>query len=338
MMLRRLLISGLLFVSLLVTGLVGYVTIEGWSLLDALYMTVITVTTVGFEEVRPLSDGGRIFTSVLVLLGVGVAFYILTVVMSTIVEGDLALLLGVQRMRRKIEALRNHYIVCGFGHVGEEIAREFQGRKVPFVIVDSSPEALGRARKLGYVYVEGDATVEEVLIDAGIQRAHSLLAACDSDASNIYMVLTARALNPNIVIVARAVDPASEPRMRRAGADRVMALYRIGGRRMALCAQQPFSVDFMDTLTRGRRGEQILAELEVSEASALAGRTVREAVPASSPVTVLGVRKLNGDILAGPQGDDHVLELGDLLIVMGEEKEVQLVGRRREDMVGPPSP
>lgn len=142
------------------TGIVGYVLIEGWSFLDAFYMTVITVTTVGFQEVRPLSDEGRIFTSGLVILGVGAAFYLLTAVVATVVEGELGLLLGVHRMKTKIEALRNHYILCGFGRVGEEIARDFQGRRVPFVIVDLNPEALERAQKLDCLYVEGDATAE----------------------------------------------------------------------------------------------------------------------------------------------------------------------------------
>lgn len=328
MIVRRLLISGSLFLGLFVTGLVGYMVIEGWSFLDALYMTIISVTTVGFDEVRPLSDGGRIFTSGLVVLGVGAAFYTLTAVVASVVEGELGLLLGVRRMKTKIEALRNHYILCGFGRVGEEVARDFQGRRAPFVIVDSDPNALERAEKLGYLHVEGDATAEDVLIDAGIQRAHSLLAACDSDASNIYIVLTARALNPNVVIVARVVDPDSEPRMRRAGADRVIALYRIGGRRMALSAAQPLIVDFMDTLIRGRRSEHILAELEVADGSPLAGRTIREIVQESTRVTVLGVRKPDGTIVAGPKGDD-ALEQGDLVIVTGDEEEVQLLGRER---------
>jgi voltage-gated potassium channel len=334
---RRLLISSALFVGLFVTGVVGYILIEGWSFLDAFYMTVITVTTVGFQEVRPLSDEGRIFTSGLVLLGVGAAFYLLTAIVATVVEGELGFLLGVRRMRTKIEGLRNHYILCGFGRVGEEIARDFQGRRAPFVIVDLNPEALERAQKLDCLYVDGDATAEDVLIDAGIREAHSLLAACDSDATNIYIVLTARALNPNIVIVARVVDPASEPRMRRAGADRVIALYRIGGRRMALSAVQPFVVDFIDTLASGRRSSHILAELEISEGSALAGRPVRQVVQGSSRITVLGVRKPDGTTLASPHGDD-TLELGDLVILIGDEEEVRLLGRRREKTIERPAP
>jgi voltage-gated potassium channel len=322
---RRLLISGSLFLVLFVTGIVGYVVIEGWSFLDAFYMTVITVTTVGFQEVRPLSDEGRIFTSGLVILGVGAAFYTLTTLVVAVVEGELGVLLGVYQMRRKIEAMRNHYILCGFGRVGEEIAHDFQEREVPFVIVDSGHEAVQRAQRLGYLYVEGDATAEEVLIDAGIKRARSLLAACDSDPTNIYIVITARALNPNVVIVARVVAAASEPRMRRAGADRVIAIYRMGGRLMALSAAQPFVVDFMDTMTKGRQTEHILAELEVSERSALAGRTVGELIQASPHVTILGVRKRDGTIVVSPHGDD-ALELGDLVIVIGDEEEVQLVG------------
>ncbi|MGQ9571665.1 MAG: potassium channel family protein [Dehalococcoidia bacterium] len=315
---RRLLAGVFLLAGLLALGIVGYILIEGWSFLDALYMTVTTVTTVGFREVKPLSDEGRVFTIFLILFGVGAAFYILTALVALVVEGDLGLALGLRRMKGKIEALRDHHILCGFGRVGEEIAREFRARGVPFVVVDSNPEAIERARKHGYLLVEGDASSDATLLEAGIERARCLLAASDSDSGNTYIVLTAKALNPRLFVVARAGQPASMTPMVRAGAERVISPYSIGGRRMALSALQPLVVDFIETLAKGRHGEQILAELEVSEGSGLAGMTIEGCLRDCRGAVVLAVQKASGDVQVGPRGGT-VLELGDRLMVLGSE-------------------
>src|SRR3990170_3438036 len=177
---RRTATGVVLFVGLLVFGVAGYMLIEGWSFLDAIYMTVTTVATVGFREVQPLSTGGKIFTLFLIIFGVGVALFVLTAVVQIAVEGEVGRLLGVRRMKGKIAGLSNHYILCGFGRVGEEIAREFAVRHIPFVVVESNPEALARLRPRPYLYVEGDATTDAVLTEAGIERAGGLLAASDS--------------------------------------------------------------------------------------------------------------------------------------------------------------
>jgi voltage-gated potassium channel len=319
---RRLLIAALLLSALLVLGVVGFMLIEGWSFLDALYMTVTTITTVGFREVKPLSEGGRIFTIFLILFGVGVAFYILTTLVATVVEGDLGLALGVRRMKGRIEALRDHYILCGFGRVGEEIAREFTDRKAPFVIVESVPESLERARKQGYLIVEGDAATDATLLEAGIERARCLLAASDSDAGNTYIVLAAKALNPHVFVVARAGQPVSEERVRRAGAERVISPYNIGGRRMALSALQPLVLDFIDTLATGRHGEQILAEIEVTQESGLAGLTIEGCFINCPGATVLALQKPTGPIRVGPR-PGIVLEAGDRLMVLGDEQDLE---------------
>ena len=320
---RRLLVAALLLPAVLVLGVAGYMLIEGWSFLDALYMTVTAVTTVGFREVQPLSDGGRIFTIFLILFGVGVAFYILTTLVATVVEGDLGLALGVRRMKGRIEALSDHYILCGFGRVGEEIAREFTDRKIPFVIVESNPESLERARKKNYhLIIEGDAATDATLLEAGVQRARCLLAASDSDAGNTYIVLTAKALNPRLFVVARAGQPISEERVRRAGAERVISPYSIGGRRMALSALQPLVLDFIDTLAAGRHGEQILAEIAVTQESGLAGLTIEGCFINCPGATVLAIQKATGPIQVGPR-PTTVLEVGDRLMVLGDEKDLE---------------
>jgi voltage-gated potassium channel len=320
--LRRLAIGGTAALILWTVGIVGYMAIEGFSFLDAVYQTITAVTTAGFGEINPLGSGGQIFTIVIIILGIIVILYILTAVMQIAVEGELENVLGVRRMKGKIEALHEHYILCGFGRVGEEIARDFIARGLPFVIVDSNPQAIERARKQDYLLVEGDASSDATLLEAGIERARCLLAASDSDSGNTYVVLTAKALNPALFIVARAGQRASATPMLRAGADRIISPYSIGGRRMALSALQPLVVDFIDTLAAGRHGEQILAELEASEESGLAGMTIEGCFQACPGATVLALQKSSGAILVGPRGTT-VVELGDRLIVLGSESELE---------------
>lgn len=331
---RRLIVGAGLLLGLLALGTAGYAAIEGWSILDALYMTAITVTTVGFREVQPLGTGGKIFTIFVSLLGVGTALYILTAVVATVVEGELGLALGVRRMMSRIEALHDHYILCGFGRVGEEIAREFRERGAPFVIVESREESLERARAKNYLIVEGDATQDDTLLRAGIRRARALLAASDSDSGNTYITLTAKALSPETFVVARVGQPASEERMRRAGADRVISPYSIGGRRMALSALQPLTVDFIDTLAASRQGEQMLAEVEITEKSTLLGRAIADVFQVCPRATVLGIQKPTGSMVVGPR-PNAVLELGDRLMVLAREEEVAVLSRPAPS---PPAP
>lgn len=324
--LRRLAIGILLLAVLLGTGAVGYMIIEGWSLLDAVYMTVTTITTVGFREVQPLSTGGRIFTIFLILLGVGVAFYILIGVVTLVVEGELGLALGVRRMKAKIQALQDHYILCGFGRVGEEIGREFKERRVPFIVVEANPEAIARARQRGFLLIEGDASQDEILLDAGVERARCLLAASDSDSGNTYITLTAKAIRREILVVARAGQPKNQEKMLRAGADRVISPYLIGGRRMALSALQPLVLDFVDTLVAGSGlGEHVIAEVEATPQSGLVGRALRDVLRRTEKTTILAIQKPDGEVTVGPESS-ATLQEGDRLIVLAPEADVEALG------------
>ena len=323
---RRLIVGGAGFVGLLVFGVAGYMLIEGWSFLDALYMTVVSVTTVGYSEVRPLSDSGRVFTIFVIFFGVGMAFYILTAVVQAVVEGELGQALGVRRMESKIEALRDHYILCGFGRVGEEIARRLGEHNAPFVIIDSNPQAAERARRHGHLLIEGDATQDSVLEEAGIRRARGLMAASDSDADNTYITLTAKALTPDIIVAARAGQPSGEPRLRRAGADAVISPSGLAGRRMVLSALQPLMVDFIDLLTSGNRGEQLLAELVVVENSLIAGQEVHQALHDVPATTLLAIQHADGEVLVGPPSS-YALRPGDRLMLLSREEEMETLGR-----------
>jgi voltage-gated potassium channel len=318
--------AALLLVSITIAGTTGYIVIEGWSFLDSLYMTVIVLTTIGFHEVRPLDNSGRIFTISLAVIGVGGIFYALIAVFQFLIEGEFGSILGRQRMNAKIQSLNKHYVLCGFGRVGEEVAREFVGRKVPFVVVDQVEEACERATKRGYLLLVGDATNDEVLREAGIERAVCVLAASDSDSGNAFIILTAKALNPQIFAVARAAKPESRARLQRAGADRVFSPYIIAGRQMAVSAVQPAIVEFIDTLS-GSDGGAVIAEVEVSPESGLAGQTIDTVLSGRQTITVLGVRDRSGKVTVGTPRE-NVLEVGDRIIVTGAEDELETIQAR----------
>ena len=313
-----------LLVLLPIVGTAGYMIIEGWGFLDALYMTVTTITTVGFREVQPLDDAGKIFTILLAIFGIGAIFYGFISLFQFVLEGELGMLLGVRRMKGQIENLKDHYILCGFGRVGEEIAREFANRNLPFVVIESNAEAIERCRLRGHLLLPGDATSDAILKEAGIERARVLLAASDSDAGNTFIVLTAKALSPKLFVVSRAGLADSEPRMLRAGADRVFSPYTITGKQMALTALHPMVVEFIDTLATRRDGAPVLAEIDVSEASGLDGRTIHDVLHTCQTVSVLGLQKPTGELHVGPNADTR-LRLGDRIIVMGQEAELEAI-------------
>lgn len=235
---RLRLARGLLtLVVLVVVGIVGYVVIEGWSVLDSAYMVVLTFTTVGYAEVNPLSSTGRLFNMALMVVGIGVMFYMLTGMVQVVVEQEV--LRGIvrrHRMRSQLSRLTGHFIVCGFGRVGRAVAFTLQKESVPLLILDKDEEALTDAQDLGYLYFRGDSTRDADLLAAQVKDARGLVAATGDDAENVYISLTARGLNPDLLIVARASSPDAEDKLRRAGADRVVSPYDIGGRHMAQTA------------------------------------------------------------------------------------------------------
>jgi voltage-gated potassium channel len=330
---RNLLYAAGLLVAMPVIGTAGYMILEGWSFLDALYMSVITLTTVGYLEVEPLDTSGRIFTMIYAVCGVGAIFYALFSLFQFLLEGELGSFLGVRRMKGQIGNLRDHYILCGFGRVGEEIARELTERGLPFVVAEINAEAIERAERRNVLLLVGDATTDEVLRAAGIDHAQCLLAASDSDSGNTFIVLTARALKPDLFIVARAGNPESEPRMLRAGANRVFSPYITAGRQMALAAIQPMVVEFIDTLAVRQVGGSILAEIEVSEESGLIGQTIHDVLHASETIVVMGLQKANGQLQVAPPATT-ALEAGDKVIVMGSEDELEQIRPVRGQAVG----
>ncbi len=314
---RNILRTVLVIISLVAVGTIGYMLLEGWPFLDALYMTVIVLTTIGFAEVRELDDAGRVFTIALAVTGIGAIFYALIAVFQFLIEGELASILGSQRMKRQIEHLRDHYILCGFGRVGEEIARQFKQHDVDFVVVETDQKSIARGSRLGYFMLIGDATSDQVLTEAGIAHAVSLVAASDSDAGNTFIVLAAKALNPDLYVVARASQAESPPRMTRAGAQRVFSPYASVGRQMALSAMQPMLAEFIDMPAMAEGGHGLLAEIEVSEGTG-AGGTVGALLGGLRDVTVLGVQKKTGELTVSPPMSTQLLA-GDHVIIIASE-------------------
>lgn len=231
--------SLLALTALMAVGILGYMRIEGWSFMDAAYMTILTFTTVGYDEVRPLSSAGRVFNMIMMVVGVGVMLYILTSIVQIVVEEEiLRNLFRRRRMRTQLANLRNHYIVCGFGRVGREVALTLQQESALLVVMDRRPEAMSEAEELGLLGVEGDPTKDEDLLTVRVREAYGLVAATGSDTDNVYITLTARGLNPNLRIVARATREDAEAKLLRAGADVVVQPQAIGGRHMAQSAME----------------------------------------------------------------------------------------------------
>ncbi len=307
-----------LLLAVLVIGTVGYV-ILGFGTLDAMYQTVTTVATVGFREVQRLDAAGKIFTMVLILLGVGATLYAFSVLIETLFEGRLQDLLGRRRMERTIAAMRDHVIVCGWGRVGRAIASEVATAGRELVVVDHDA---GRLADCPHATVLGDATEDAVLAQAGLDRASAVVAAVDQDAENSFIALSARATRPDIFIVTRARSVDSEEKLRRAGADRVVNPQHIGGSRMAAFVLRPHVAEFLDVVMREHSLEFRLEEIVVGARSPVAGMTLREAhLRDRTGALVLALRDPDGQFVTNPTPDTHIEPL-HVLIAIGTEAEL----------------
>ena len=310
---RRVRWPALAVVLALAYGVAGYMLLEGWRFLDALYMTVTTLTTVGFREVRPLDDGGMVFTLTVITIGVGLVLTTVTAVAQWVLEGQWGERTRRHRMQRRIDDLTGHFIVCAYGRVGRAVARELEAQGASFVVVDPDEGLVERMRDEGVAYLIDDPSHETVLHSAGVGRARGLVCAVDSDATNVFIALVARALNPDLFIVARASEPGSDRRLLRAGANRVVSPFVSSGRHMALVAMRPSADDVVALETSGA-ASMALEEVRVEQGSLLEGMSVGQAL-GSTPV--LAVRHAGGQIIPNPPADLQ-LRLGDLVLLLGE--------------------
>jgi len=309
-------------------GTTGYVAIEGWGVFDALYMTVTTVATVGFREVHPLSRAGQVFTLLLIVSGVGTAFYTATLLATAIVEGGLHRRFERRRIERMLEGLRDHFILCGYGRIGSMIADELDQQKVPFVVIERSAERVQQVLLRGWLAVAADASRDEVLERVGIHRARGLIAAVGTDAENVYTVLTARVVRPDLFIVARVESDDAEPKLRRAGADRVISPYHIGATHMAQSALRPAVVDFVQLATSSGHLDLSMEQVKIVEGSPLVGQTIVEAgIRQKFGLIVVAIRRAEGTMDFNPS-PESVIRAGDELVVLGRPQSVKALEER----------
>jgi voltage-gated potassium channel len=312
-----------LLASVIVGGTVGYVLIEGWSPWDAFYMTVITVTTVGYKEVHDLSWAGQAFTVVLLLGGVGTALYTFTFLATAIVEGGLPKRLQRRRLSHMLDTIHDHFIVCGYGRIGAIVTDQFRRQSIRFVVVERDAVRAHAALDLGMLVVSADATREDVLKQAGIDRARGLIAALGTDAENVYTVLSARVLNPSLFIVGRAEGEDSVVKMERAGASRVISPYQIGAMQMAQTALRPTVVDFVALATNVENFELSMEEITIGATSPLAGQTIIGAnLRQRFGVVVVAIQREADRMEFNPE-PDAAMRAGDKLVVLGRPESLK---------------
>lgn len=321
--LRRIVfIAGLIALTLFI-GTAGFELLEGYPPFDAFYMTLITITTVGYQEIRPLSQAGRIFNSFLIFFGVSAMFVAVGAMTQTIIELELQERFGKRRKKRMIDQLRNHFIVCGFGRVGRNAAMELQRAKKPFLVIDRNEARVDRAMRAGMLAVVADATRDECLREAGVLSANGLIAALPGDAENLFIILSAKTLNPKLTVATRASEEEAGEKLRRAGADTVFAPYTMAGQRLAHALVRPHVVEFFD-FAANAVGPRIMTEqVWVAPDSAAAGKPLSETLlSGESGVIILAIRKANGEMLFNPSPATQISG-GDYLIVLGEQPRLQ---------------
>ncbi|HYY55850.1 MAG TPA: potassium channel protein [Pyrinomonadaceae bacterium] len=314
-------------------GSIGFHLIEGWSLSESLYMTVQTVTTVGYGDMPPRTGGGRAFATIFMIIGVGTVAYALSSTVQTIVQSEIIATFGERRRHREMSKLRNHFIICGVGRVGSRIVREMQRTSVLFIAIESNAERASALTGSGAHVLVRDATLEETLREAGVERAAGLAACLPDDADNVYVVLTARDLNRDLHIVARAVEEQAEPKLLKAGANRVVAPTIIGSHRMAQALMKPALADFMDSIT-AENLDLGFEQLEIEPDSPYVGHELRHTnIRSELDIVIIAIRRRGGEMIFNPSGE-ATIQAGDVLIAIGRADSLALFidqarGRKR---------
>ncbi len=329
---RRLLPPTILLASILILAVVGYALLEGWTALESVYMAIITIFTVGFQEIRPLSPSGKVLTIIIIVAGVGTAFYAAVKAVEIIVEGEMTGYRRRRRMDKIISEMKNHYVICGFGRVGHNVAQVFDSSGIPYVVIDSKKETLDELDTKNVPIILGDATSDNILLEAGIRSAKGLIACSDSDVANVYVTLSARALKPDLYIVARAGIKDTEKKLLMAGANRVISPYFISGVRMAALVMRPVACNFLDLITHAGQLDFSLYEIAVPANSPLVNKNLAEAAIRNvSGALVLAIQKFDGSFDLHPNAASKI-ETEDVLVVIGTQEHFE----KLEQMVAAP--
>ncbi|MDY6836470.1 MAG: potassium channel protein [Thermodesulfobacteriota bacterium] len=315
----------LLFVLMILGGTVGYIVIEGWPFMDALYMTVITLSTVGFAEVQVVSPVGRIFTMALIILGVSFVFYVLGSVIQFMMEGHIRRILGRRKLQKEIRGQKDHYIICGYGRVGTSICDVLAAKPLGIVVVERAPDRIARLEERNLLHVAGEATDEENLIKAGVGKARGLVAALKTDSDNVYVTLTARQLNPGLFIIARGGERKSENKLLAAGASKVVSPYSMGAHRIAQMILRPTVTDFLELTLMDRDRNIRMEEMPVHPSSDLVALALQDSgIRKDYDLIIVAIRKPGGEMLYNPSSHTK-LHGGDTVVAIGEKKNLERV-------------
>jgi len=290
-LLRGPVVAAMLLAAIVIIGTIGYVALEGWTWFDAFYMTITTITTVGGGEPHAMRVAGKWWTIIVVTIGFGILTFTLLTLIGYVIEGRLGVAVIERRMRRRVAKMTGHFVLCGYGRVGCEVARNFIQEHIDFLVIDINPDSLVRASREGLTVVNGDAADIATLKEAGVDRARGLIACIDSDENNVYVTLSARVLNPKLFIVARANRDDTEPKLRLAGANRIISPYTIGGRRIASLAMRPTAVEFVDTVLSANNGQLLLEDFTIPDNSTWIGSTIASLTPEGDEVIILAMKR-----------------------------------------------
>ena len=320
---RKLRYSLVMLMALVAFGTIGYYFFEHMPIFDAFYMTIITISTVGFSEIVPLTKVGRSITVVIIILGISVGTYTVGIIVQWLVGGELQKIFGRRKLQKQIADLKNHYIVCGFGRIGHIICKELFEDSIKFVVIEKDSAAIEELISLKYLCLEMDATNEDALLAGGIMNARGLVTAVNSDANNVFITLTAKGLRPDIFVLARASEERNEEKLLKAGATRVVSPYLIGARRMAHVLKRPTVVDFLDIATMGNHLGLIMEEAEVGQKSGFIGKNLIESrLRQEFGVIIVAIKKASGQMVFNPVPSEK-LEAGDVIVVIGQKEDLK---------------
>lgn len=325
----RLRLALLILALVLSSGTVGYMAIEGWGLLDAFFMTIITLSTVGYGEVHIMSPAGKILSIMVIVSGVGAAGYAVTTAGRIMLEERIRVVLG-RRSMKAIQRLKNHYIICGYGRMGRIICEELTERGIPFVVLENNDQILDELERLDYAFLKADATNDEELVAAGIERASGLVSVVTDDTQNVFIVLTARGLNPKLNIVARSAAEESIKKLVRAGANKVISPYYLGGHRIAQAIIRPTVLDFLENIVQNKEMDLRLEERHVSQRSSLVGKTLATSgLRKDYNIIILAIKSVTGTMLFNPPFDTEI-KAGDTMVILGSTSDLSNLDRLTE--------
>jgi len=331
---QKLLTIFIAFILILIIGVIGYSQLLQVPIIDALYMTVITISTVGYQEVAEMTPEAKLFSILIIFMGLSFVGYLFTNILSFFIEGNVREVLRKRRLKNRMDTLTNHYILCGAGETGANVIRHFEQCNVPFIVIDNDRERIEELNRRNIMALHGDATDEEVLIQAGIRKASGLISSLSTDADNVFTVLTSRYLNKDLFIISRAIEDHAHEKLRRAGADRTISPNEIGGRRMAALMLRPTLISFLDLITHVGDVVLDLEQVTIRNGSELMGRKLRDArIPEKTGLVILATKKDQASNMVFNPGPDEVLNSGDTMIVLGTREQAEALKSLANDVI-----